>query len=92
MGETKKALQQMGYEKYPYDINFPVAMDIFADESFDYYEGADLICKLNPDYENLSDTDRKTMIFNVKNYLKNYKTLSKTFVLNQLRGTPSFII
>jgi len=92
VGETLKAMQQQGYDNYPNPINFPIAMDLAADKDFDFSESALLICKDHPRFI-ASDSETKALIYkNVLDFLKKQQYVSLTFTLNQLNGTPSFIV
>lgn len=92
VGETKKALQQYGFEKYPNSIDFPMAMDKIADEKFSITDAIAFICHLNPSFQVWSKYDQLELKQKVKTYLGNLEKISITFTLNQLRGTPSFIL
>lgn len=92
VGETKKALASQGYEQYPQRIGFPVAMDSIALDDFEIEKEAKELCLMNPNYKIWPEYDRQLMYEKVLNYLKTRKKISKMFTLNQLRGTPSFVI
>ena len=92
VGETKKALAQQGIEEYNHHIIFPVAMDSMADSSFDISEGAQIICKINPDYKTWSKSGQQDLEERVVQYLKNQERISLTFTLNQMRGTPTILV
>lgn len=92
VGETKKALKQYGYEKYPNAIDFPVAMDQIANEGFSIKEAVEFICHLNPNFQVWAKYDQMELRQKVKSYLESLDKISITFTLNQLRGIPSFIL
>lgn len=92
VGETKKALQERGYDKYPQQIDFPVAMDSIVNGDFINEKTITTICELNPNYKTWPDFDRKAMRENVKQYLKKLPLISHTFTINQFRGTPTFVL
>ena len=89
VGETNKALQTT---TYPGQIDFPVAMDQMANDHFDLERAAITLCSLNPDYTSWPISDQKALKERVLIYLKQQEKLSLTFTLNQLRGTPSFLL
>ena len=92
IGETKKALKQHGLERYPYPIDFPIVMDKKSNESFDFNHAAIQICNTSPRYQMASPDEQKLFFSNVIHYLKNQPQLSLTFTLNQLKGTPTFLV
>jgi hypothetical protein len=92
VGETKRALHQQGLDTYQYPIRFPIAMDKKADVSFDYDLAATRLCELNPYFSARSKTEQKAFAQNALKYLKGQELISLTFTLNQLRGTPTFLL
>ncbi|WP_160114554.1 hypothetical protein [Aquimarina sp. AU474] len=92
VGETKKALLQHGLLDKPIPIDFPVAMDEKASKDFDIDFAAKHICATHDAYVSWSKEVQASVYHNVISYLKNQKTISKTFTLNQLKGTPTMIL
>ncbi len=92
VGETKKALEAQGIASYEDPIDFPIAMDTKADDAFDIESAAAQICILNPNYNLWTAFEQKALQDKVIQYLKEQKTLSLTFILNQMRGTPTMIV
>ena len=92
IGETRKAMLKAGHSNFPEPIKFPVAMDAIADEKFDFKEAARSIVQLNPNYSIWSKYDQELLLDKVEKYLVGQKKISKTFTLNQLKGTPSFVV
>jgi len=92
IGETKRALMEHELDKYEDSIDFPIAMDKYAEESFDYEKTAREMSSLNEDYEGMKNDEKNKFKKNVLGYLKNLDHVSLTFTLNQLRGTPSVVI
>ncbi|HCM74830.1 MAG TPA: hypothetical protein DIS90_00505 [Cytophagales bacterium] len=92
VGETKKALQQQGLTSFPLPIPFPVAMDKKADASFDYQSAATRLCRAFPNFSIRSQSEQDAMTKNALNYLMAQESISLTFTLNQLRGTPTFLV
>lgn len=92
VGETKKMLSQYGYEKLPYTLDFPIAMDKFNDKEIGMDSLTDKICNINPYYNLWSGVEKKELYKRVSHYLQSLDKIALTFTLNQLRGTPSFIL
>lgn len=92
VGETKKALKERGYDEYPQNIDFPIAMDSRETRKEIDEEMIESICELNPNYKVWPDFDREAMRNNVKNYLLKLPAISYTFTMNQFRGTPTFVL
>ena len=92
VGETKKALEQQGMKEYDHLIKFPVAMDTLANSSFNFKEGAQIICETNPNYTTWPKTEQKELEKKVLEYLNNQEAVSLTFTLNQMRGTPTMLV
>ncbi|MCR4029724.1 MULTISPECIES: hypothetical protein [Flavobacterium] len=94
VGETKKHYQS-NYElsNYPEKLNFPVAFDrITASDEFVTTEMIKLICDAVPNFEAYSETEQEILIQKVKAYYDQIPVIAETFTINQLQGTPSFII
>ena len=87
-GATKAQLGDV----YDSELDFPVAMDCFADASFDYQSAAEALCLGHPGYAGWEKRHRNELKGRVLEYLKSSEQLSLTFTLNQLRGTPSFVV
>ena len=92
VGETKKALKKYDFEGYPESIDFPIAMDERADSSFNFEDAAEGICRMNSNYESAKSDEKGVFRQRVLAYLRQLPEISLTFTLNQLRGTPSFIL
>ncbi len=92
VGETKKALQQQGLTSFTLPIPFPVAMDKKADDSFDYQLAAIRLCSTFPNFSSRTQPEQDAITRNALNYLKGQESISLTFTLNQLRGTPTFLL
>ena len=98
MGETYRALSEYGQlrhgNKLPYDIPFPVAMDMLKKESTPLTDSKviDFIEANIPDFRSYTEKDRQVVIQRVKNYLKSKQFSAKTFEEYALRGTPSGIL
>ena len=92
VGETKKMLSQYGYEKLPYNLDFPIVMDSLNHTNVDFDSLVDKVCNTNPYYSLWSGVEKKELYKRVTLYLKSLDKIALTFTLNQLRGTPSFIL
>ncbi|HYY40961.1 MAG TPA: TlpA family protein disulfide reductase [Nitrososphaera sp.] len=98
MGETYRALSEYGQlrhgNKLPYDIPFPIAMDMLKKESTPLTDSKviDFIEANIPDFRSYTEKDRQVVIQRVKNYLKSKQFSAKTFEEYALRGTPSGIL
>ena len=92
IGETKKAFQQHGYDTYPFPIDFPIAMDSVLKDDDDIQKAITHICKINPNYNSFSESEKHQFEIHIKSHLSHLDNVSMTFTLNQLRGTPSFIV
>jgi thiol-disulfide isomerase/thioredoxin len=98
IGETFRALSQYGQlrhgNKLPYDIPFPIAMDMLKKESSPLTDSKviDFIEANVPDFRSYTERDRQVVIQRVKHYLKSKQFSAKTFEEYALRGTPSGIL
>lgn len=98
IGETYRALSQYGQlkegNKLPYNIPFPIAMDILRRESTDLTDSKvmDFIEANIPDFRSYIEKERQVLIERVKLYLKSKQFSAKTFEEYALRGTPSAIL
>lgn len=93
IGETKKFMKEQGYDKLPYNLNFPIAMDKINDtNTVDLNDAVNAICAINPNYTIWPEFEKKALQYKVKNYLNSLDKIALTFTLNQLRGTPSFVL
>ena len=93
VGETKKMMNQNGYKKLPYELDFPIAVDKEIGKSKEELQYAvNAICMINPNYKTWPEFEQKALDDRVKNYLESLDKISFSFTLNQLRGTPSFVL
>lgn len=78
---------------YQEKLNFPVAFDkIIASEEFLNSDRIELMVNGIPNFSNFSETEKEILIMKVKSYYAEIPVIAETFTLNQLQGTPSFII
>lgn len=92
IGETQKAFAANNLERLPFKIGFPIAMDSANASSENMEEMIEDICAINPNYKIWPSFDKEAMRKNVRSYLEMQEKISLTFTLNQLRGTPTFLI
>lgn len=92
-GETKKYYDSISEAAYPHKILFPVAFDALKPaKEFLTNENVQAICNKNPNFTLLSSAEKQTMLNSVKAYYSSLPIIAETFTLNQLSGTPSFVI
>ncbi|WP_289661220.1 hypothetical protein [Flavobacterium panacagri] len=94
VGETQKYYHtNYGISNYTETLNFPVAFDsIISSEQFINSDKVESICNAIPNFENFPEIERKSIIQKVKSYYAPIPVIAETFTINQLKGTPSFII
>lgn len=98
IGETHKALAQYGQlkngSKLPYNIPFPVAMDMLKKETGELTESKvmDFIEANVPDFKTYSEKDRQLLVARVREYLKHKEYSAKTFEEYAMRGTPTSLV
>ena len=80
------------YEKLPYTLDFPIAMDQLEENPSDMDMVIESICVLNPDYLQWEEVAKTALQKRVKKYISTLDKVALTFTLNQLRGTPSFVL
>ncbi|WPO78271.1 hypothetical protein [Flavobacterium sp. KACC 22761] len=94
VGETLKYYRtNYRISTYSETLNFPVAFDnVISSEQFINSDKVELICNAIPNFESFSEIERKTIIQKVKSYYSEIPIIAETFTVNQLKGTPSFIV
>ncbi|HET6779962.1 MAG TPA: TlpA family protein disulfide reductase, partial [Nitrososphaera sp.] len=98
IGETYRALSQYGQlrggNKLPYNIPFPIAMDMLKKDSRPLTDSKvmDFIEANLPDSRSYIEKDRQVVIERVKQYLGSKEFSAMTFEEYTLRGTPSTIL
>ncbi|MDQ3873378.1 MAG: TlpA family protein disulfide reductase [Thermoproteota archaeon] len=98
VGETMRALSQYGQlrsgNKLPYNIPFPIAMDMLKKEAGPLSDSKvmDFIEANMPHFRTYKENDRQVVIERVRQYLKSKQFSAKTFESYALRGTPSTIL
>lgn len=98
IGETYRVLSQYGRlkdgNKLPYDIPFPVGMDLLHKETgavtdnqvMDFMRGS------VPDFRSYGEKDRQVIVERIRQYLTAKEYSARTFEEYSLRGTPSSIL
>ncbi len=93
VGETMKYFSSIGIDAYNHKILFPVAFDVLAPANeFLTEENIYRICRRNRNFETLSSEKQQTLLKSVIHYYSSLPYIAETFTLNQLKGTPTFII
>ncbi|WP_271765299.1 hypothetical protein [Aquimarina algiphila] len=92
VGETKKMMLQQGIETLPYSLDFPIVMDKIEETLSDINVAIETICNINPSYALWPDFEKVAQQKRVAHYLRSLDKIALTFTLNQLRGTPSFVL
>lgn len=94
VGATKKYyITNYGLSNYSEKINFPVAFDrITTSEQLINSDKIELICNALPNFPDFSKTEKEILVAKIKSHYVEMPLIAETFTLNQLRGTPSFII
>lgn len=94
VGATKNYFNtNYGVTNYAEKINFPVAFDnIIPSEQLINSGKIELMCNAIPNFPNFSETEKQLLIQKIKSYYAEIPLIGETFTLNQLQGTPSFII
>lgn len=94
LGETKKYYESnYNVSTYSERLNFPIAFDrMTTSKEFIDSDKIELMCNAVPNFAAFSATEKEILIRKVKDYYSHIPLVAETFVLNQLKGTPSFII
>lgn len=94
VGETRKYyFENFGTYKYDHKLQFPVAFDKVMDAlSFLSHDNIELICNTNPNYSIWPEWEKRAMHERIIQYYKQAPLVAPTFTLNQLQGTPSFVM
>lgn len=94
VGETKKYYNtNYGVSNYQETLNFPVAFDsMVSSEQFINSGKVELICDAIPNFEDFPEKEKEAIVQKVKEFYSQMPLLAETFTINQLKGTPSFII
>jgi hypothetical protein len=89
VGATRKALG----DDYLQTIDFAIAVDCLTTGlELDTLENMEFFCEAIPDFDLLPKTERDRHRQAVTDYLQRTPKTSSTFFLNQLPGTPTFLL
>ncbi len=92
IGETKQFMNQRNIDILPYTLDFPIAMDLIEDKIGRIDLAVDAICTLNPNFKIWPEFEKTKLRQQIISYLNRLEKVPLTFTLNQLQGTPSFIV
>lgn len=94
VGETKKYYNaNFGLSNYLDIPKFPIAFDtLTSSEQLLHSDKIELICNIIPNFENFLENEKEILLTKIKSYYEHIPVIAETFTLNQLQGTPSFII
>ena len=93
VGETRKALNLRGVQKYPHPLDFTVLMEELVDRTeFINQENLKEIWRQNPIFENGHNPESEKLKTEFVNYLSRYEKIPYTFTVNQFAGTPTWVI
>ncbi|TDO97035.1 hypothetical protein [Flavobacterium sp. 245] len=94
VGETQKYYNtNYGLSKYSETLNFPVAFDtIISSEQFINSDKIEILCDVIPNFDSFSEKEKEAIFQKIRSHYSQIPLIAETFTINQLRGTPSFII
>lgn len=93
VGETNKYLLGQGSATYEQLPKFPIAFDkISSPEDFLKEKNLTSLTNTLAGARTLSPAEETMLHQNIKHHYQKYPAIAETFTLNQLRGTPSFIV
>ena len=93
VGETKKYLTAKKIDSYLHLPSFPIAFDKMSTaKDFLTDENLSNLLSLLTESTPLSMAEQEKIKQRIRHYYSNHPVIAETFTLNQLRGTPSFII
>jgi hypothetical protein len=92
VGEAKEVFADLGFEKYPHEITFPILADKICKPA-EHLEGElERLCAMHPDFENWPEAEKKNLEAKIREYVAAYPKAGYSFVFNMLRGTPSWVL
>ncbi len=93
VGATKLHFRYLGETSYQVPIEFPIAFDalgqgseLFTDEDIEH------VCQLTPTLQQPSSELKEQTRLRIMQFLHGRSLAAYTFTVNQLRGTPSWIL
>ncbi len=94
VGETQKYYNtNYGLSNYSETLDFPVAFDrIISCEQFINSEKIEILCDVIPNFDRFSENEKESIFQKIRVHYSQIPLIAETFTINQLKGTPSFII
>lgn len=93
VGETQKHFQQASISLYPDIPQFPIAFDELTNgKTINMDELVAGFFESTAESVHWDDAYKKEIKGRLGSYYKNLKSIAKTFTLNQMKGTPTFVI
>ena len=93
MERLKKHLDTQGITTYKHLPKFPIAFDkLSTPEDFLSEKNLTYLTTLLIGERTLLPTEQAMLAQNIKQHYGKYPAIAETFSLNQMRGTPSFVI
>lgn len=93
VGATKLFFQQNGRQSYSLPTTFPIAFDQVGEAS-ELFDDNDVehVCRLTPSFVTMDLATQTRVRARVNQVLKGRSPVGYTFSVNQLQGTPSWIL
>ncbi|HNP17151.1 MAG TPA: hypothetical protein PKL31_01850 [Fulvivirga sp.] len=92
VGETRRYLDQAGQQTYSDIPQFPVAFDTLLPINSALEKVLDNVYKTHKNLDQGDVSYRNQLISRLESYYKSMPFIAQTFTMNQLKGTPSFIV
>lgn len=92
IGEPKEVFHDLGFEKYPHEIPFPVLADKIIKPMEYLKDNMQRLCEMHPGYESWNDEEQLILQNKITEYVSSYPKAGFSFVFNMLRGTPSWLL
>ena len=93
VGETARAFASMDQRTLPYETSLPLAVDAIGapDELFGEEE-TEFIMTLVPNIDQLGEDEKSRLRERIREFISRQPIASYTFTVNQMRGTPSWLL
>lgn len=94
VSETKKYFSEnFDQVNYPIKIEFPVTFDqMLSQKELTSEKNVNSFCSRYSNFHRLPQNEQQEAKESVINYFRHFDQVGSTFALNQLRGTPSFVL
>lgn len=93
VGATSAVLGHAGTGVYTQPIEFPVAVDLFTTGTeLATDAGVESVCRSLPEYNHVDEAKKDEWRQSIASHLRSIPKTSATFTLNQMPGTPSFLL